>query len=313
MKVVPGLDKIAIVGAGQMGYGIGVDFARAGFDTYLYNRSEAASDRAMQQIFLAFDLFVQEELLTRQEADQAIARLHPTTSVELAVQDASYVVESITESLPQKRSLFVELDRLCKPTAIISSNASTLTTSQMVNNIGLKYPWRFCLTHYFFPAHLLPLVEISGGDQTSAETLDSCVELLSSIGKKPVLIPLELAGGVGNRLQAAMALEISRLLKKKACSPAIIDQIIMNSFGRRMAMTGWFIRSDWVGLDKLYKASIDAGKKPLEVVASCVEQGHYGMSVGRGVYDWPDQGAAVQQKLYKELIHYLKQDLQIEA
>ena len=308
MEFKAGKNKIAVIGAGQMGYGIGLEFAIAGYDTWIYNRTVQASEQALQRSQQALHQFVAEKLLSAEEAKQSLARLHPTNDLVEATRNADYVAETIVESLPDKRELFAQLDRLCSPATILASNTSTFTMSAIVAENLMSFPERCCVAHYFQPAHLIPLVEVVGGELTSKDTLDLCLSLLSSIGKKPELIPFEIPGHIGNRIQGAMGREIYRLIKLNQCTPEMIDSIIMNGFGRRMATTGWFIRNDLIGLDKTYDWSKASGRAPADVIKNCVEQGELGMSTGKGVYTWPDFGEKLQSKQSRELLRYLKLD-----
>jgi 3-hydroxybutyryl-CoA dehydrogenase len=310
MEKIDGINKVAIIGAGLMGFGIGVDFARAGYETWLYNTRKETSRKAMERARKALDRFVETEMMTAGEADQAYACLHPTTKMEEAAEGADYVSESALEDLSLKRRVFADLDRICPPSAILTTNSSRFTTTSIVTDNDVKHPERCCVAHYFQPAHLLPLVEIVGGEKTSQETLERACEILSKMQKKPVLIPVEMSGHVGNRIQGAIGREIRNLIDKKVCTPQMIDEIIMYSFGRRMANTGWFIRNDLIGLDFSYNTAKAAGVEPWAPFKERVERGDLGMKSGKGFYEWPDFGEAMNKKQEMELIRFLKKDME---
>ncbi|MBI2910376.1 MAG: 3-hydroxyacyl-CoA dehydrogenase family protein [Chloroflexi bacterium] len=309
MAKVSGINKVAVIGAGLMGFGIGVDFARAGYEVWLYNTRDETSQLAMKRARGAFDRMVEGELLAVSEANAGYARLHPTTNMEQAAQGANYVVESVKESLAMKREVFKELDRICPTPTLLTTNTSSLTTTSIAND-NVQHPERCCVAHYFQPPHFLPLVEIVGGEKTSKESIDRTYEILSRMGKKPVIIPVELPSHAGNRLQDALAREIWHLVDNKVCTPEMIDTIIMYGFGRRMANTGYFIRQDLIGLDLPYFRVKAKGGEPWGPFREHVERGELGMKSGKGFYDWPDHGEAKQRQQEMELIRFLKRDLE---
>jgi len=309
MEKVTGVNKVAIIGAGLMGFGIGVDFARAGYETWLYNTRAETSRQSMLRCRKAINLFVDGELMTSGEANAAYARLHPTTDMQEAAAGAAYVSESVLESLSLKRQIFAELDRLCPPEAILTTNSSGFTTTAITKD-NVSRPERCCVAHYFQPPHLLPLVEIVGGEKTVPETIKRTCEILAKMHKKPVVIPIEVPGHAGNRIQGALGREINNLIDKKICTPQMIDEIIMYSFGRRMVNTGWFIRNDLIGLDFHYNTAKSAGVEPRQPIKDLVEAGHLGMKTGKGFYEWPDFGEAVQRRQDLELLRFLKRDIE---
>lgn len=310
MEKVEGINKVAIIGAGLMGFGIGVDFARAGYETWYYNTREETSLQAMNRARKALESFARAEMMTKEEADRAYACLRPTIKMEEAAEGADYVSESVLESLSLKRQVFADLDRICPPSAILTTNSSRFTTTSIVTDNEIQYPERCCVAHYFQPAHFLPLVEIVGGEKTSKEILDRTCNILAKMHKKPVLIPVELPGHAGNRIQGAIGREIRNLVDKNVCTPQIIDDIIMYSFGRRMVNTGWFIRNDLIGLDFSYNTAKAAGLEPWGPFKERVERGDLGMKSGKGFYEWPDFGEAMNEKQEQELIRFLKRDME---
>jgi 3-hydroxybutyryl-CoA dehydrogenase len=310
MEKIEGVNKIAIIGAGLMGYGIGVDFIRAGYPTWLYNTREETSRLSMEKARKALNLFVEAGMMTAAEADIAYGLLHPTTNLEEAAQGADYVSESVLESLALKRKVFADLDRLCPPSAILTTNSSNFTTSSIVKDNDIGHPERCCVAHYFQPPHLLPLVEVVGGEKTSQATIDLTCRILSGVQKKPVVIPVEVRSHAGNRIQGAIGREIMYLIDNKICTPEMIDEIIMYGFGRRMVNTGWFIRNDLIGLDFSYNAAKAAGREPWGPFKERVERGDLGMKSGKGFYDWPDRGQTLQRRQDMDLIGLLKRDIE---
>lgn len=306
MQKVDGINKVAVIGAGLMGFGIGLDFARAGYETWLYSTRDETARLSMSRARTALDLFVEAGIMTTAEADAAHARLHPTTNMEEAAKGADYVSESVLESLSLKREIFEQLDRICPPPALLTSNTSSFTTTSLVGN--LQHPERCCVAHYFQPPHFMPLVEVVAGQKTSPETIDRTFDILTKLRKKPVVIRVELPRHAGNRIQNGIALEARQLVDSGACTPQMVDDIIKYSFGRRMANTGYFIRTDLIGYANTLASSRDRGEEIWGPLKEIVEQGHTGMRSGKGFYDWPDHGEAIQRKQDRELLRWLKED-----
>jgi len=149
---------VAVIGAGLMGLGIGVDFARFGYPVSLYNTHEATSRRALEMAKEDLDLMVETQLITTEEAKATYDRLRPTTDLEDAASAADYVVESVLEQLPLKQEIFAKLDEICPSPTILVTNTSRLRVTDIAATA--KHPERILATHYFQPPHFIPLVEV---------------------------------------------------------------------------------------------------------------------------------------------------------
>nr|MBC8476709.1 NAD(P)-binding domain-containing protein [Dehalococcoidia bacterium] len=150
----PGIERIAVIGAGMMGFGVAVEFARFGYPVSMFNTREESSRAAMQNAREALDLMAETELITREEADAAYGRLHPTIDMEEAVNGADFIHESVSEVLDLKKEVFARLDELCPPSVILATNTSALRVSDIAS--ATKHPERVVATHYFQPPHFVP-------------------------------------------------------------------------------------------------------------------------------------------------------------
>ena len=302
------IERVAVIGAGLMGLGIGVEFARFGYHTSLYNTTEATSKKAMEQASEDLALMVETQLITSNEAKDAYNRLRPTTDLVEAASGADYVIESVTELLSLKQGIFAKLDELCPPPAILATNTSTLLVTDIAS--VAKHPERILATHYFQPPHFIPLVEVVGGKKTNQEVVELVAQVLRGLRKKVVVIDIELPAFIGNRIQGAIGREIRSLVEQGVCSPKTIDDIISFGFGRRTAYTGYFKRLDLIGLDFGYEAAKAWGGRLWEPVAERVDRGELGMKSGKGFYDWPGDAAKRFHRRYNtELIRLMKQDM----
>ncbi len=304
-----GIEHVAVIGAGLMGFGVATEFARFGYRVSIYNTREESSRRAMEQASEALDLMVETELITSDEARAAYARLQPTTDIADAVAGADLVVESVLELLSLKQEVFARLDELCPPPVILATNTSGLRVTDIAS--VTEHPERVVATHYFQPPHFVPLVEVVGGEKTDRRVVEETARILRGMRKRVAVIDVELPGFVGNRIQGAIGREIQALIDRGVCSPAVIDDVISFGFGRRMAYTGYFKRMDLIGLDFGYNMAKGRGLEPWKPVAERVERGELGMKSGRGFYDWPgDTARQLHRRLNTELIRLMKQDME---
>jgi len=307
MTKEPGINKVAVIGAGLMGFGIGVDFARAGYEVTLWNTKAETSKQAMERARTALDRMVEAKVTTKSEANAAYARLHPTTDMTQAAKGADYVIESVLEQLKVKHEVYRRLDELCPPPAILASNSSGIMPTTLAT--VCTHPERLLIAHYFQPPHFLPIVEILGGEKTSKETIDRTFSILSKMRKKPVILRKELPGFAGNRIQRVIGEMCSSLVEDGVCSPEEVDDIIMYGFGRRMTNTGFFLRNDLIGLDLGYDAAIARGQKPIKVVVEHYKRGELGVKTGKGFYTWtPESVEALHRRQDMDLLRLMKRD-----
>ena len=304
----PGIERVAVIGAGLMGFGVAVEFARFGYEVSLYNTRQETSRAAMQQAKEALDLMAETELVTAEQAEAAYARLQPTTDIAEAAAGADFVHESALEVLAVKKEVFARLDELCPPPVILATNTSGLRVSDIAS--ATNHPERVLATHYFQPPHFVPLVEVVGGEKTDRQYVEKAASLLHGMRKRVVVMDIETPGFAGNRIQGAIGREIQALVDGGVCTPEMIDDVISFGFGRRMAYTGYFKRLDLIGLDFIATTARGRGGQPWEPIRERVARGEFGMKSGKGFYDWPgDTARQLHRHLNTELIRLMKQDM----
>ncbi len=304
------IKRVAVIGAGLMGFGIGIEFARFGYEASLYNTTEASSKRAMENAREDLDLMVETQLITAAEAEAAYKRLYPTINIADAVSGADYVIESVIELLSLKQEIFAQLDELCPPPTILATN----TTGFRVTDIAIKtkHPERILTTHYFQPPHFIPLVEVGGGEKTDRAFVELAARILRGLRKKVVVYDTELPGrGLpGNRIQWSLGPVVRALVDEGICNPETIDDLIQFGFGRRLAYTGYFKRQDLIGLDFGLHQAKEEGRELWWPVAEHVNRGELGMKSGKGFYDWPDDNKKWFLRYFNtELIRLMKHDM----
>ena len=283
--------NVAVVGAGLMGHSIAQEFAVAGCQVALNDVSEERLGHARERIRQNLEM-----LGRSQEVDEVESRMTFTGDLRMAVEDADLVVEAITEDLEIKRALFAELEGICREDAILASNTSTFMPSQLAE--ATKNPGRVLVTHYFNPPHVVPLVEVVGGRDTSPETIETVRDLLLSQGKKPVVLGTEALGFIANRLQAALLRECFALVENGVARPEDIDTVVTTSLGRRLGVAGPFEVFDAAGADVWHAIfeglahDIESSTEVPPGIARMVERGDFGLKTGRGVYEWSDESSA---------------------
>jgi 3-hydroxybutyryl-CoA dehydrogenase len=240
------IKKVGVIGAGTMGFGIGLNFALAGYPTTLNDVSEDVLARAMGNIEGALKLMREEKLITAAEARKAISRMMTTTDVSRVAEDSDFITEVIVERLADKKVLFNKLDKLCPPHVILASSTSWL----MMSDIGaeVKRKGKLVITHYFAPAHLVPGVEVVRSPLTSDETYGISNELMKAIGKVPIRVLRERPGSLINRIQDAMRHEANKMWAEGVASAEDIEMGITSTFGFRSPHEGPMLHFDLAGM-----------------------------------------------------------------
>ena len=292
LKCVSSTDikQIGIVGAGTMGSGLAEVFAEAGYDIVLYNRSEAGMQRGLARIRENQETLIRNGVLTETEGEAARARLQPTHNLtDLA--DADVISESIAENLEVKQALFRSLDKICGQETVFTTNTSGLSISQIAT--AVSHPERFAGMHYANPPHIIPLVEIIKGKETSDTTCELLIELSKRVRKYPVLVKKDVPGFIANRIQFAVIREVLHLVEEGVGSVSDIDTVIKHGIGLRWALLGPLELADLGGLDifntiggYLFEALSEAKDAP-KSLESLVAAGKLGAKSGAGFYDYP--------------------------
>ena len=232
--------QAAVVGAGTMGAGIAMVYANAGIPVLLKEVSQEALDRGMKTVTSTYESAQAKGRLTQEECRRRLALIEPTTSFD-RFGGVDLVVEAVFEDMALKKTLFAELARVTRPDCLLASNTSTLDIDEMARASGR--PSRVVAHHFFSPAHVMKLLEIVRGRETSAETIATSMALARRLGKIGVLVG-NCFGFVANRLLAFYRREALLLLEEGASAPQI-DRALTD-FGMPV---GVFAMQDIAGLD----------------------------------------------------------------
>jgi L-gulonate 3-dehydrogenase len=229
--------KIAVVGAGLIGRGWAIVFARAGHAVTIYDADDAALRANLDALDAALGDLKSAGLL-EEDSGAIRARIHPFATLAETVSGAGYIQESIGEDLAAKKALFAELDRLAAPDAILASSTSTIPASRWSE--GLAGRARCIVAHPINPPHLVPLVELSPAPWTSPDVVVRTQALHEAAGQVPIVVRTEIQGFILNRLQGALLAEAFRLYADGYASVEDIDKSVRDGLGLRWSFMGPF-------------------------------------------------------------------------
>ncbi|MBN6188120.1 3-hydroxyacyl-CoA dehydrogenase family protein [Aneurinibacillus sp. BA2021] len=290
------IQQAAVLGAGVMGHGIAQAYAQAYIPVVLYDLEQSYLDKAKQAIEASLQLHMQHGLLTEESAHGVLERIVYATELEEAVRHADFITEAIPEVIEWKWELYEKLERMAKPQAVIASNTSTLPISRLAEK--MRTPDRMIITHFFNPAQLVPLVEVVRHTRTTEEVVRLTMDVMRTIGKKPVLLKKEVPGFIANRLQAAVAREAFHLLEEGVAEAQDIDLAVTEGPGFRWSFIGPIETADFGGLDTWKRVidnlapELDQSKQAPALLNECVKAGDLGAKTGRGIYSYEDVSAA---------------------
>ncbi len=282
--------RAVVVGAGRMGHGIALELARGGFHVALYDAAAGRAAAAIAEARQDAQDLVRAGVIADSDVDVVVGRLRAADSLAEAAAGAEFGAEAVAEDLEVKQDVFAELDRHCPPPAILTSNTSSISISDIAG--ACAHPERVALAHWMLPPHLIPTVEICGGESTDAATISGLRETLESLDKWPVVIRKELPGYLMNRLQFALAREALSLIDKGVTTADEIDQLIKGVLARRIPVLGIMRQADMAGLD-VYRQiftylgpDLDSSDEPPAFLEKTVAAGHTGAREGRGLFTW---------------------------
>lgn len=285
--------SICVIGAGVMGHGIAQVAAAAGYAVTVNEVDEGALARGMGQIERSLKRLVARGQLTEGQAEEIRGRIRPETSLAAAVAEADLIIEAVTENLAVKESVFRAVDQHARPDAIIASNTSQYSITQLASFV--RSPGRVCGMHFFNPPVLMRLIEIIRGLQTSDETYATVVAVSRRMGKE-VVTCRDSQGFITSRLICALALEAMRIVEEGLASPEDVDRACRLGLGHAM---GPLETVDLTGLDtalavsdELVKAFGDRFRAP-QTLRNLVRAGRIGQKAGRGIYAYDRDGKRV--------------------
>lgn len=287
LKRTFGVKNIAIIGAGQMGSGIGIVSAQtAQIQVRFIDSNEKGLQVCQKRVLDYLNKRVQKKAITEEEYHSIVSRIAYSVYIDDA-KDADIVVEAVNEDLALKQRIFKEVERVVGDNAIVASNTSSISITKLA--AGFKNPSRFVGMHFFNPVPVMNLVEIIRGIQTSDEIVQQTKDLASQMGKEFVLAN-DVPGFITNRVLMPMINEAIYALQENVASKEDIDKAM--KLGTNVPM-GPLTLADFIGLDTclailrvLYDGLGDQKFAPCPLLVKYVDAGYYGRKSGKGFYDY---------------------------
>ena len=303
------IKNILICGAGMMGKNIAYVFAsNPDYNIALYDMYDTD---VYAGIRTSTKQLVSKGVITEKELEDRLARISFTTDIDSdLISGADFVIEAVFEDMGIKQETFAKLEARCRPDTIFCTNSSVMSPSQISSK--MTYRERFVGTHFWNPAHLIPLVEVVKSDASSDETANTVMEVLAKVGKKPVLCKKDVPGFIANRMQHALWREAISIVENGIADAKTVDEAVRYSFGLRLPQLGPMENADMVGTDLTFNIhdyilqDLEDSHAPSPLLKELRDGGKIGFKTGEGFQTWtPEQTAQSAADLNAYLIRML--------
>jgi len=300
------VNKVLVVGAGVMGHSIAQVFAIGGFSVRLVDMDQKVLDRAMGLIESGLNTLADFGKIPKDEIHNILSRITPSKDLASMARDADFIIEAVPEVPEIKKKLFSQLEESCPAGTVIASNTSGLDIFSIVD---AKRPERFIITHFFAPAHIIPLVEVVPGPKTSPQIVSLVVDILKKSGKSPVELKEFVPSFIVNRIQNAILPVWMEIIEKGWARPEDIDRAVKLSLGIRLPILGLVQAADFNGLDLISQIFKGLGKE-FSFLEEKVKKGQLGAKTSKGIYDYGGRTESEilrkRDMLFLKMMDYLK-------
>lgn len=298
---------VAVIGAGTMGPGMAATFARNGFDTALYDVKPEQLDKAKGAVDFVYTILTGGGFMTSDDADAGRARIAYTTDLAEALQGADFVVETVPEKKDLKQQVFQEIEALVGDDVILATNTSGIPITEIAS--VTRVPGRVVGMHWSNPPHLIPVIEVIRGQETTDETAQATTEIVEKIGMVPAIVDRDVAGFVENRILYAIMREALHLLDEGVASAEAIDTITKWGIGYKLAVIGPLELLDMAGLDiytsvaSYLNKDLNASPGISQTVTDKVAEGKLGIKTQGGLFDYtPERIQQLQRQRGRKLV-----------
>jgi 3-hydroxybutyryl-CoA dehydrogenase/5-formyl-3-hydroxy-2-methylpyridine 4-carboxylate dehydrogenase len=288
---MPTFSKVAVMGTGTMGPGMGAVLARAGYQVALYDTSTEALERAKAGYELAWGVLDRLETPAVEGGSVRYA-----SEMADALAGAELVVEAIPENLELKQRVYAQYEDLVGPEVIIASNTSGIPATKIAAN--LRHPERVVVMHWSNPPHLIPMIEVVPGERTSQATVDAALAVIKDVGYVPCLLKKEVPGFVENRVLYAIMRECLALVDEGVVSADELDVNVKWGIGYKLAVIPPMHLLDMAGMD-IYTAvagylnpDLSNAAEVSPTITDLVAKGRLGMKTKGGLFDYTDEEVA---------------------
>jgi len=280
------IKKIAVMGAGDMGHGIAEVALLAGYKVAMRDIEQRFIDKGFSRIKESLDKLVEKQKITEENKKAMLANIQTFIDIAESVKDADFIIEAVPEVMDLKRQVFQALDAAAPKHAILASNTSTMSITEIAS--ATKRPEQVVGMHFFNPPVLMKLVEVIKGEKTGETTMQLTYDLALRMNKVPVRIEKDSPGFIYNRITAPTQILLGLMVEKGVATPEEIDAQ-MKKAGAPM---GPYELMDYIGLDVSYHIArnfsdrLSRDHEPATWLKAKIDAGELGKKAGQGIYDW---------------------------
>ncbi|TQR17725.1 3-hydroxyacyl-CoA dehydrogenase family protein [Psychrobacillus soli] len=307
------IKTIGVIGAGTMGHSIAISFAIGGYEIRLYDVDEVRVNSVAGDIERELRLLSDEKVIEEAIVLKALQKISYFNDLCEAVSQCDYVIEAAPEIIELKQKLFKQLDAYCPEHTILASNTSSLALESMMELVSEERKQRMMINHWYNPAHIMPIVELSFFGNMPLHIYEKVDKLYQSINKQCVKVLKDVPGLVANRIQQGIAREVFSIIEQGIASYEDVDRALKFGPAFRYATAGQLEIADMGGLDiwctvgdNLLKV-MDNRQQSNELLRSKISNGELGIKTGKGFFEYDEkQSAEIKKQFNRRLIHQLK-------
>lgn len=307
------IKNISVLGAGTMGHGIAISFARYGYPVRIFDSNSAVFDKVREQMETELCEMAECGLLEESQVPEIQKRISLIEDMEACVKDADYVIEAVPEILSLKKQIFGQLSEMCGPDTIFASNTSGLKLSEMIEDLPEDRKKRAMVCHWFNPPYIIPAVELSHFGNMPEDTYQEVKDLYNRIGKKPITVRKDINGLIANRIQHGLVREALSLIESGAASAEDVEAAVTYGPCFRLATVGMLEICDmngndvWAATAQNLWPSLDNNNQSSKLLDKMVEEGKLGIKSGEGFYSYSDEEKQEKKDYFlKRLMAQLK-------